>query len=171
MSEPYRKTGNMKCWIAILAAFVLSACASYSGSGLKPEQDGLEDVLRTMGKPAMQWRDTDGSIQLSYPRGPSSTESFMVRIGKNGKLQSIRNVLVPETIALIKPGMAQNEVLRILGPSEPTFTIYFKARDELVWDWRYQAEQDLAHFLVLFDGTKGTVRCTMILVDMLPTPF
>lgn len=62
--------------------------------------------------------------------------------------------------------MTQEQVLRILGPAEPSWTVYFKARDELVWEWRYCDEwNELARFNVLFDGTKGTVRSTMSLTE------
>lgn len=162
----------MKIRFLALAAVILSACASYSGSSLEPGTDTLDTVIRVMGEPAMRWQDADGSIQLSYPRGPSSPESFMVKLGKDGKLQSIKNVLVPEVTRQISAGMTKDEVLRLIGPPENGWTIYFKARDELVWDWRYQESSELAHFVVLFDATRGTVRSSMVIIDIKPpTPF
>lgn len=159
----------MKRWTFILAALAISACASYDGRALKLGTDTLESVLQTMGVPAMRWQDADGSVQLSYPRGPSSPDSFMVRIDKNGKLQSIRNVLVPEVIAQIKAGMSKEQVLRLIGPPDPGRTVYFKARDELAWDWRYDDRgDDLAYFTVLFDATSGTVRSTMVMRHLKP---
>jgi len=157
-------------WPWILAVALLSACASYSGSNLKPGEAGVEDVLREMGPPAMRWSDADGSIQLAYPRGPNGLHTFMARIGADGKLQTIRNVLEPETFARILPGMTKDQVLRLLGPSEPSKTAYFKARDELVWSWRYRmVPGDSAQFLVLFDATTGKVRSTMTQIeDLVP---
>ncbi|MGE5387022.1 MAG: hypothetical protein ACM3SV_14160 [Betaproteobacteria bacterium] len=155
----------MQRLIVIMAVLLLSACASYSGAGLMPGKAGLDDVLRTMGQPAMRWNNGDGSIQLSYPRGPSAPESYMVNIAPDGKLQSVRNVLEPGTLALIKPGMKKDDVLRLLGPSEPSWTMYFPARDELAWDWRYQENSEPAHFIVLLDNTTGVVRSTMVIVD------
>lgn len=44
----------------------------------------------------------------------------------------------------------------------PAWTVYFKARDELVWEWRYcDAWNRLARFDVLFDATKEVVRSTL----------
>lgn len=119
----------------------------------------------------MRWQDADGSLQLAYPRGPSGNHTYMVRIGPDGKLQSIRNVLEPDSFARIRQGMTKDQVLRILGPSEPSRTVYFKARDELVWDWLYQISLggDAAHFLVLFDATTGTVRTTMTQIEYPPS--
>ncbi len=57
-------------------------------------------------------------------------------------------------------------MLRILGPSYPSGTAYYKSRDELVWEWRYCDEwNEAARFDVLFDGSKETVRKTMSLTE------
>jgi hypothetical protein len=142
----------MKHFISMLSAFLLVACASYSGTGLKPGEAQLEDVLRIMGNPAMRWQDPDGSQQLVYPRG---IHTFMVQIGSDGRMQNIENVMGMKTFARIRPYMTKSEVLRILGPSEPSGTAYFKSRDELVWEWRYcDAWNEPARFDVLFDGSK-----------------
>ena len=155
----------MKYFITILLTLLLAACASYSGSGLKPGEAQLEDVLRVMGEPAMQWQDPDGSRQLAYTRG---YYTYMVNIGPDGKLQRIENVMDKKYFSRIHPDMTKDQVLRILGPSYLPGTAYFKARDELVWEWLFFTDFNIrARFDVLFDGTKGTVRSTLILA---PSP-
>jgi len=146
----------------LLLTLVLAACASYNGAGLRPGVARLEDVVRLMGKPAMRWQDPDGSIQLAYPRGPAGIHTFMVRLGPDGRLQSIVNVLNEAGLARIRPGMTKEQVLRILGPPDYSRTAYFKARDELVWDWRACTHNvNIERIYVLFDATTGTVRSTM----------
>jgi hypothetical protein len=153
----------MRLFITILSALLLVACAAYSGTGLKPDESRLEDVLRIMGNPAMHWQDTDGSQQLAYPRG---IHTFMVHIGSDGKMQGIENVMDMKTFARIRPDMTMSQVLRILGPSEPSGSANFKARDELVWEWRYCDEwNEPARFDVLFDSSKEVVRSTMSLTE------
>jgi hypothetical protein len=155
----------MKYFITILLALLLASCASYSGSGLKPGEAQFEDVVRVMGEPAMQWQDPDGSRQLAYTRG---YYTYMVNIGSDGKLQKIENTMNMKTFSRIHPDMTKSQVLRILGPSYSPGTAYYKARDELVWEWRFFTDFDIrARFDVLFDGTKGTVRSTLILA---PSP-
>ena len=118
--------------------------------------------MRLMGQPAMRWQDPDGSIQLAYPRGPAGVDTFMVRLGPDGRLQSIKNVLDEAGLARIRPGMTKAQVLRILGPPDYSRTAYFKARDELVWDWRTCVnDRNIQRVYVLFDATAGTVRSTM----------
>jgi hypothetical protein len=149
--------------VLIGMALVLSACAGYSGSNLKPGVATLPEVIATMGEPAMRWNDADGRVQLAYPRGPMATETFMAFIGADGRLQRIEGVLTPEHFARIEYGRSdQAAVLRILGPSQAHRTVYFKARDELVWEWLIcDSWNQQAFFDVLFDGTTGIVRSTL----------
>lgn len=156
----------MKRWMILLTALVLAGCAAYSGSGLKPGEARLEDVLRVMGPPAMRWQELDGALQLAYPRGPMGVHSYMAFIGANGGLQRIENVMDRSAFTRIQTGMSKEQVLRILGPSWPEWTVYFKARDELVWEWRYCDEwNETARFDVLFDASKETVRSTLSLTE------
>ncbi len=152
--------------LVLASSLLVAACASYEGRGLKPGEASLEDVQATMGQPAMQWQDPDGSRQLAYPRGPAGFHTFMVRLGPNGKMLSIQNVLDERHLADVRAGMSKEEVLRVLGPSDERLTVYFKARDELVWDWRYRAlSGEIMRMMVLFDGTSGKVRSTMVLPE------
>jgi hypothetical protein len=157
---------DMKTLIAVLAAASLAACASYGGAGLRPGESRLDDVQRVMGDAALRWQDADGSLRLAYPRGPAGFHTYMVRIGADGRLREIRNVLEPESFGGIRPGMTQDAVLRALGPSQPAWSAYFAARDERVWEWRYCDNQgEPARFDVLFDGATRTVRSTQTILE------
>ena len=158
----------MRLWISLIATVLLGACASYSGTGLAPGEARLEQVEALMGPPVLRWQDADGSIQLAYPRGPAGFETFMVKLGPNGRLQSIANVLNERTFAGIRAGMTKDEVLRLIGPPDYSRSAYFKARDELAWEWRIrQSYGDPIHFVVLFDATAGTARSTLIVPEFL----
>ncbi len=152
----------MKLWLAAISVLLLSACAAYSGYGLKPGEDGIGSVQQVMGQPAMRWQNADGSMQLAYPRGPMGYHTFMVHIGSDGKLQRIENVLDEKNFFRIQSGMSEDEVLRILGPSFPGWRVGSDARDELVWEWRYCDEMNAAaRFDVVFERSKMTVRSIM----------
>lgn len=147
--------------LSLTAALALAGCASYSGRGLQPGSATLADVLKVMGTPARQWRDADGSQQLAYPRGPSGYHTFMVHLGPDGRLQRIENVLDTPFFALIRPGMDDEQVTRILGPSQPFWTTVTPARRERVREWRYCDDWNAAsRFDVLFDTDSGRVRST-----------
>jgi len=151
----------MKPIIALIIALLIAGCASHDGRGLKPGVSSLDDVIQLMGEPAMRWQEPDGSQRLAYPRGPAGFNTFMVTIGPDGRMISLNGVLNMKTFALIREGMTQEQVLRILGPSVAAWTIYFERRDELVWEWRYcDAWNEPARFDVLFDNTSKKVRST-----------
>ena len=156
----------MKLSLATGLPVLLAACAGYSGNGLIAGRSGADDVVGVMGAPRMQWTDADGARRFAYPRGPMGVHTFMVLIGPDGKLRRIENVLTPQTFSDIQAGMSKEQVLRALGPPEPSWTAYFKARDELVWEWRYcDPWGQLARFDVLFDGSSELVRSTMTLTE------
>ena len=152
---------NFLLRLALVAgALVLSSCAGYSGSNLKPGVSTLAEVVASMGEPAVRWKDADGREQLAYPRGPEGIQTFMAFVGADGRLERIEGVLDMAHFARLEPGKSdQAAVLRLLGPSQPQWTQYFKARDELVWEWRFcDSWNQLALFDVLFDATTGIVR-------------
>jgi len=154
--------------LALAACLLLAGCAGFSGSRLKPGIATLADVVADMGEPAMRWKNADGSEQLAYPRGPSAPQTYMVFIGPDGRLQRIDNVLVTAYFARIQAGRSdQAEVLRLLGPPVPQWTVYFEARDELTWEWLFCDDYALqGRFNVLFDNTTGIVRSTMQRQDL-----
>lgn len=162
----------VKRGISLFAAALLCACASYSGSGLKPGVARLADVESLMGPPAMRWQDADGSVQLAYPRGPAGFETYMVKLGPDGRLRSIANVLDEQSFARVHAGLSEGEVLRLIGPPDESRSAYFKARDELAWEWRFrEVFGDPARFVVLFNASAGTVRSTLILREYRPRMF
>jgi len=148
--------------LLLSVSLLLAGCAGYGGADLVAGVAREADVRLAMGVPAMQWTLPGGGRQLAYPRGPAGYETFMVHLDAAGRLERIENVLDMTHFARIQPDMTQEEVLQLLGPSQPQWTAYFKARDELVWEWRYcDSWREAARFDVLFDATKKTVRSTM----------
>lgn len=151
----------MKTIVALICALVIAGCASYNGRGLKPGTSTVDDVIQLMGQPAMRWQEPGGGELLAYPRGPAGFNTFMVMIDSKGVMSSLQGVLDMQHFALIRQDMTKDDVLRILGPSQPQWTVFFERRDELVWEWRYcDAWNEPARFNVLFDNTTGLVRST-----------
>ena len=150
-------------WRPFLALCLLAACAGYDGRGLTPGLSSVEDVIAVMGEPALRWRDADGGQQLAYPRGPAGPHTYMAYFGPDGRLIRIENVLQMRHFARIAPGKDDREaVLRLIGPPNPEWTLYFAARDELAWEWRFCDDWSrLARFDVLFDAASGLVRSAM----------
>jgi hypothetical protein len=147
--------------LVALGALLVSACAGYSGSDLKPGVSTLPEVVASMGEPAMVWKNPDGSEQLAYPRGPAGTQTYMAYLGPDGKLQRIENVLNTANFARIQAGMSKDQVLRILGPSGSQWTQFYPRSNQLAWSWLFCNSWNAQEFFdVMFDGTSGLVRST-----------
>ena len=155
---------NISAWVRgllVFSALLVSGCAGYSGSNLKPGVSTLPEVHATMGKPAMTWKNPDGSQQLAYPRGPAGTQTFMAHVGPDGKLRRIEKVLDLEHFSRIRAGMSKDEVLRVLGPPGSEWTEYYSRRNELAWSWLFCNVWSVEEFFdVMFDATTGIVRST-----------
>jgi UDP-N-acetylmuramate dehydrogenase len=103
----------------------------------------------------------DGTSQLAYPFGPSGTQTFMVFVGADGKLQRITGVLNEAQFGLVQAGMTKEQVLRILGPSGALWTQTFPRTNTLAWTWLYCAPGNFQnYFNVMFDVSSGLVRST-----------
>ncbi|HEY6896104.1 MAG TPA: hypothetical protein VI279_02495 [Rhodocyclaceae bacterium] len=147
--------------LATFLLLLLAGCAEYHAFGLKPGSATQAEVERAMGQPAQRWANPDGSAQWAYVSGPAGYRSYMLRLDKGGTLQSIEVVTREESFARITPGMNQDQVLRTLGPPQPSWTTRFAARNELVWEWRYcDAWGFAARFDVMMDADSGLVRST-----------
>ena len=116
----------MKTVASVLAVALLglAGCATPGSGGLTPGTSTLADVEARLGRPAKTWKNADGSQQLAFPTGPEGTQTFMVFITPDGKLQRIVGVLNEQFFGLIQPGMTQEQVLRLLGPAGAPATPY-----------------------------------------------
>lgn len=160
------KTGNR--YTAALSALVLLAgCAAYSGYGLKPGIANADDVRRTMGPPERICDNAGGGQTWVYPRGPAGFATFNARLDGKGVLTSIENVLDERGFARVQAGkLTKNDILCLFG--SPFYETYFKARRELVWDYRFQDAWGYpSRFHVLFNDD-GIVTMTMQLREHYP---
>lgn len=150
----------MKTVASVLAVALLglAGCATPGSGGLTPGTSTLADVEARLGRPAKTWKNADGSQQLAFPTGPEGTQTFMVFITPDGKLQRIVGVLNEQFFGLIQPGMTQEQVLRLLGPAGGPATPYRRS-DTFAWTWLYcQSQNVMQYFDVSFDATTGLVR-------------
>ena len=135
---------------ALFLASFLAACASFDGLGLRPGVASEGEVRRTMGEPALEMANPDGSRELAYPRGPLGIQTYMVSVGRDGILQAIRPVLNEDNFYRIQPGQTRDDVLRLIGP--PAESMEFARLQQVAWDYRFQDTWGYtAIFSVMFD--------------------
>ncbi len=122
------------CVAAGLTAVLLSACASYSGSGLIAGQSTAAEVEALMGKPAERFEKSGGGSVFFYPRGPLGRETYAVVIGANGKVQAIEQRLTDANIAKLVLGTTTaREVRELFGP--PSVTTHYARLQRDVWEY------------------------------------
>ena len=140
----------MRRLLAPFLALLAAACASYDGSGLRPGVASADEVRRTMGAPALDLSNPDGSRQLVYPTGPMGTQTFIAQVGSDGKLQALGNVLNEDHFYRVQRGLTRDEVLRLIGP--PGETTDFPRLAQTAWDYRFHDTWGYtAIFSVMFD--------------------
>jgi len=152
------------------AAYVLlvGGCASYSGWGLTPGVSTASDVRQIMGEPAKICHLGEAGENWVYPRGPAGLHTYNARIDGHGVLRSLENVLEDSGFAKVVRGTSTKEdVLCMFGP--PIEETYYKARGELVWDYRFMDIWGyVARFHVLFNDA-GVVTGTLRIREAVPS--
>ncbi len=144
----------------------LAGCATFEGPRLTPGTTTQQEVLSYRGPPQHAWEEPEGIQRLFWTSAPAGTSTVMARFDAKKRLISYEEVLNMPHFADIQSGMTMDEVIRLIGPPYHGWTTYFKARDELVWEWRYcDSWNGAARFSVLFDGTSKRVRSTMSLTE------
>lgn len=119
-------------WIWLLS--LLQACSGYAPpdplSGISREA-----LLARMGQPDLQ-RPTDTGTRLEFPRGPFGKHTWFVYLDAQGRAIRSEQVLTEDNFNRVHPGMAQDELRRLLGrPGEVQGLA--RSRGE-VWSYRYE---------------------------------
>jgi len=146
--------------MAACCLLLAAGCASYSGRGLKPGVSTAVEVRQTMGEPVKICTLGESGENWVYPRGPAGLHTYNAHIGKDGVLRSVENVLEDSGFAKVVRGKSSREdVLCLFGP--PIEEIYYQARSELVWDYRFRDNWGYdARYHVLFNDA-GVVTGTL----------
>ena len=93
------------------------------------------DVRAKFGEPEKIW-DGEGGIRIfEYNRQPSGHRNYMISIGTDGKMTSLRQVLTPQNFAKVQPGMMMEDVRKLLG--KPLRVVPYELKKETYYNWRY----------------------------------
>jgi hypothetical protein len=141
--------------LSFLVLALAAGCASYGGGGLRPGASGEAEVRGVMGPPALEMRDPDGTRHLYYPRGPLGTQTFVADLGANGLLVGMRQVLDDGTFNAIRPGLTEEDVLRMIGP--PREKAYFSNLRQTAWDYKFRDTWGYDSILSVMIDTGGVV--------------
>ncbi|QBM27356.1 outer membrane protein assembly factor BamE domain-containing protein [Hydrogenophaga pseudoflava] len=148
----------------LLGAVLLTACDQRAISELEEGVSTEADVREKFGAPEAMWDGPDGAQIYEYNRQPEGYQNYQITIGPDGKMAALRQVLNPRTFAEIKPGMAMEDVRKLLG--KPMKVTEYALKKEVHYDWRWRDgpnESDSQVFTVIFSPdlrviSTGSVR-------------
>jgi outer membrane protein assembly factor BamE (lipoprotein component of BamABCDE complex) len=144
-------------WRGRAAAVLLLAVALAGCDRPSKLEEGVStevQVRKEFGDPVTITVEPDGTRSFDYPRQPEGWTNYVIRIGPDGKMSSLRQLLTEDNFARIQPGMTQQQVRQQLG--RPAKMQHFDLKNEEVWDWRYRPQQESRLFSVTF-GADGRV--------------
>src|SRR5262245_55283165 len=118
------------------ALMMLSLTALVAGcAALVPGQSTEADVRARMGAPTETRTDSNGDKLWEYSTGPEGLTTHLVRIGADGRVKEVKQLLTEDNLATIIPGRTTRaEVRNILGkPADET-----TYGNGLAWSWRFK---------------------------------
>ena len=145
--------------LALSLTGLLTACGT-PGS-LVPGQSSQADVRASLGTPTETRKDRNGDELWAYAGGAEGSQSYLVRIGTDGKVKEVTQLVTEERLMSVVPGQAtRQEVRELLGPpAEQLMTGVGET-----WSWRYVLNNLRGHLVVSFNRD-GIVRERGALID------
>ncbi len=162
------KTKKIGAFYAVVSALGLSlvlglaGCDNINADKLVEDVSTEADVKRLFGEPRKVTIAADGTRTLDYPRQPEGYANYVMVIGPDGKLKSLRQLLNPDNFAKVKPGMDREQVSELLGPHARVRR--FELKKETLVEWRFMEAQTAQMFGVSFDDS-GKVLSTAVALD------
>jgi len=143
----------------LLSIAVLAGCASPTAF---PPGSSIVDVRARVGTPTDIRFDRNGDELWEYARGPEGTETYLVRVGIDGKVKAVTQILTDEQLMKIVPGtMTKADARNLLGrPSDQTFT-----GAGTVWSWRYKRVGVQPGYLTVRFNPDNTVMERIAIID------
>jgi len=144
----------------ILFGAVLAGCAS--PRSFAPGSSSAE-LRAKAGFPTDIRIDRNGDELWEYALGPSGTETLLVRIGADGKVKEVTQLLTDDQLMKVVPGtMNKADVRNLLGrPSETSFTGAGN-----VWSWRFQRSGAALGWLTVRFNPDNTVMERIAIIDV-----
>ena len=96
------------------------------------------DVRTRFGEPEKIWEGVqDGKAVkiFEYNRQPMGHKNYMISIGADGKMAALRQVLNADNFGKVLPGMAMDDVRKMLG--KPMKITPYALKKETHCDWRW----------------------------------
>ncbi len=146
---------------ALFLGLLLAGCGT--PGALVAQKTTNVEVRAALGNPTDIRFDRNGDELWEYARGPGGYETHLVRIGADGRVKEVTQLLTQERLMSLTPGATTKpEVRHVLGrPSDTSYPGTGEA-----WSWRYdRGGSQLGHLVVTFNPD-NTVKERMTVMDI-----
>jgi hypothetical protein len=145
---------------ALFPALLLTGCMLQGG--IAPHSSTGAEVRAALGIPTDVRFDRNGEELWEYARGPGGHETHLVRLGADGKVREVVQLLTEERLMSLTPGQSTKpEVRHVLG--RPSDISYPRAGE--AWSWRFHfGGGEFGHLVVTFNPD-DTVKERMLIRD------
>ena len=140
-------------------AALLGGCGAHS---LVPGQSTEADVRTSLGAPNDTRAEANGDKLWEYATGPEGFTTRRVRIGADGRVKEVSQLLTEEQFAQIVPGQTTRTQVRSLLGRPADETVY---RSGPTWSWRFLGATAHPGFMVVSFNPNDTVRDKIIILD------
>jgi len=151
----------------LAAALMMLSFAALLGGCSAPRslvagQSTEADVRARAGTPTDTRVDRNGDKLWEYATGPEGVETYLVRIGTDGKVKEVTQLLTEAQLAKVVPGtMTRADVRGLLGRPSDESTY----RSGLTWSWRFLRAGAQPGYLVVTFNPDGTVKDKIAIID------
>lgn len=144
--------GTLLRWTVLGASLWGAGCANLTSF---PPGTPAATIESSRGKPFRVWPEPNGAASWEYPMGPRGRYTYMVRVGADGRVTRVDQVLGWPFFNQLKPGMPIREVEQTLG--RPYSKAFMPLQNENVWAWRWVETVWYRCFYAHF-SPEGTLR-------------
>ena len=141
-----------KTLVLSLLAGGLAACSA--PGHYVPGKSTMTEVRAGAGTPTDIRFAANGDELWEYAKGPSGTETYLLRFGRDGQVKAVTQLLTEEQFGKIVPGQTTKDAARdLLG--QPSNTAFMNGG--AAWSWHVRVQGREGQFVVSF-GPDGIAR-------------
>jgi len=146
--------------VLLLSVAALAGCVG--PRAMVPGQSTVVEMRARVGTPTDIRFDRNGDELWEYATGPMGYETYLVRIGTDGKVKEVTQILTEDQMLKLVPGtMTKADARNLLGrPSDQTFTA-----SGTVWSWRFMKFGVQPGFLTVRFNPDNTVMDRIVILD------
>ena len=144
--------------VLAVVAGLLAGCDAQRVAKLEEGVSTEVEVRKEFGEPVTIITEADGSRVFEYPRQPEGWTNYLITIGADGKMSSLRQLLNDDNFARVQPGMDKLQVRKLLGRHAKATP--YALKNEEHWDWRYRPDPNSSRIFTAVFGPDGKVLRT-----------